>query len=53
MFDPKVTFPLKSLWDKLGTFYTRMTPEGKKVGEKYWDALFRGMEGLYYDLYQY
>ncbi len=30
-FNPKVQFDIKSLWDRLGTFYGKMDPEGKKV----------------------
>lgn len=29
-----------------------MLPEGKVLLEKYWTALFGGIEGMYYDLYQ-
>ena len=29
-----------------------MHPDGKALMEKYWIALFEGLEGMYYDLYQ-
>ena len=52
MFNPKTSINLESLWNSLGTFYSKMLPEGKKLVENYWQSLFDGMEGLYYDLYQ-
>ncbi len=50
MFNPKNSVVVSDIWGALGTFYNKLDSDSKIIVEKYWEALFNGAEGLYYDL---
>lgn len=52
MFNPKNSIQVSNIWGALGTFYNKLDSDSKIIVEKYWEALFNGAEGLYYDLFQ-
>jgi len=52
MFTPTTNVDLVKLWDALGTVYTYLEDDDKAVIETFWTAMFEGIGGMYYNLYQ-
>jgi len=52
MFTPTSNINLEDLWGSLGTVYNDLDDDSKAVIEAFWEAMFNGVAGMYYDLYQ-